>query len=39
MESFTPGVTGYDLCGQVSPECVDATHHFEFYLDITSFYL
>ena len=27
MKSCTPGVTGYDLGGPISPECVDASHH------------
>ena len=38
MESCTPGVAGYDLGGPVSPEYSDASHHFEFYLQIHGFY-
>ena len=38
MDSCTPGVAGYDPGGLVSPECVDASHHFDFYLNMHSFY-
>ena len=38
MESCTPGVVGYDLGDLVHPECVDASHHFDFCLNIHSFY-
>ena len=38
MESCAPEVAGYDLDGPVSPECVDASHCFDFYLNIHGFY-
>ena len=38
MESYAPGVTGYGLGGLFSPECADASHHFDFYFDIHGFY-
>ena len=37
MESCTPGVAGYDLGCLVSPECMDASHNLDFYLQIHSF--
>ena len=33
----TPGVAGYDLDGLVSSECVDASHHFDFYFHFHGF--
>ena len=38
MEPFTPGIVGYDLGGNVSLECVDASDHFDFYLHFHGFY-
>ena len=38
MESCTPVVAEYDLGGLVSPECVDAFHHLDFYFSVHGFY-
>ena len=38
MESWIPGVVGYHLGGLVSPESVDASHPFDFHLDVYSFH-
>ena len=38
MDPCTPGIAGYDLGSTISPECVDASHSFDFYIHIHGFY-